>query len=128
MFTGNINNPLDYISYYDVGLLPTYFPAESLPNTVIEYLYCNKPVIATDWAEIPKMIEFENETAGEIIAVKNGKADIGKLYNAMKSYLENNKKLKNHSEIAKKAFSKFEMQKCIDKYIEFFQKICNDAK
>ncbi len=123
IFTGNINNPLDYISNYDVGLLPTYFPAESLPNTVIEYLYCGKPIIATNWAEIPKMIEYNKEKAGEIIPLINGKADVNKLYLAMKSYIENPEKIKIHSSLAKQAFSKFEMQKCINSYIDFFEKI-----
>ena len=126
IFTGNISNPLDYISNYDVGLLPTYFPAESLPNTVIEYLYCKKPVIATHWAEIPQMIKYENENAGEIIPLINGKADGKKLYFAMKSYIEDTEKLKKHSATAKQAFSKFEMQKCTDAYINFFEKIINE--
>jgi glycosyltransferase involved in cell wall biosynthesis len=122
IFTGNINNPLDYISNYDVGLLPTYFPAESLPNTVIEYLYCGKPVVATDWAEIPKMIDYDGKKAGEIIPLKNGKADTEKLYAAMKSYLETPEKLKVQSNLAKQAFQKFEMQKCINAYLNFFEK------
>jgi glycosyltransferase involved in cell wall biosynthesis len=121
IFTGNINNPLDYIANYNVGLLPTYFPAESLPNTVIEYLYCGKPVIATDWAEIPKMIEFEGKNAGEIISLTKGKADVKKLYVAMKSYIEDTEKLNSHSLIAKQAFLKFDMQKCINTYIDFFK-------
>ena len=125
IFTGNVNNPLDYISGFDIGLLPTYFPAESLPNTVIEYLYCAKPVIATNWAEIPKMIEYNGQKAGEIIPLKNGKADIETLYSAMKYYLENPDKLVEHSQIAKQAFSKFDMKKCINAYINFFEKNLN---
>lgn len=127
IFTGNISNPLDYISAYDVGLLPTYFPAESLPNTVIEYLYCGKPVVATNWAEIPKMIDFESEKAGEIIPIKSGKADTEELFLAMKSYLDDHDKLQKHSEIAKKAFQKFEMKKCVNSYINFFKKTIKNA-
>jgi len=123
IFTGKINNPLGYIINFDVGLLPTFFPAESLPNTIIEYLYCKKPVIATDWAEIPKMIEFNNKKAGKIIPLKNNKPDIEQLYLAMKKYIEDQELLVRHSKLAEKAFLKFEMQNCVNEYINFFNQI-----
>jgi len=121
LFTGNISQPIEYIQLFNIGILPTYFPAESLPNTIIEYLYCGKPVIASNWAEIPLMIEFEGEKAGEIIPLNNGKTDIKKLYLSMKSYLTDREKLEKHSNLAKKAFSKFEMKMCTDSYINFFK-------
>jgi glycosyltransferase involved in cell wall biosynthesis len=46
-FHGQIADPLSLISQWDVGLLPTYFAAESLPNTIIEYMYSQIPTIAT---------------------------------------------------------------------------------
>jgi glycosyltransferase involved in cell wall biosynthesis len=127
IFTGNIRKPIDYIKVFNVGLLPTYFPAESLPNTVIEYLYCGKPVIASDWAEIPMMLEFEGELAGELVPLREGKVDTEKLYLAMKSYLKDHEKLTKHSKLAKKAFSKFEMKKCTESYINFFRTFTNNG-
>lgn len=52
-------NTLEYVQHFDVGLLPTLFPHESLPTVVIEYVYCGKPVIASDVGEIEQMIRSE---------------------------------------------------------------------
>ncbi len=121
IFTGPSDKPLREINNFDVGLLPTYYPAESLPNTVIEYLYCGKPVIASDWAEIPFMIDSQIEKAGIIIGITNNKADLLELSNAMSFYIQNKyKKIEEHGKLALQAFEKFKMDKCINGYISFF--------
>jgi len=68
-FLGQQANPLEWIRMFDVGLLPSSY-GESLPNVIVEYLYCNKPVIATDIGESREMITCGNGLMGYIIAKK----------------------------------------------------------
>lgn len=120
IFTGPTDKPLQIIEHFDIGLLPTTYAAESLPNTVIEYLFANKPVIASDWAEIPKMIESPSGLAGIIVPVNDNQVDIKLLSEAFERYLDSPELLKKHSAFADEAFRKFEMQKCITNYMNFF--------
>ncbi len=116
IFTGQTDNPLGWIYHFDAGLLPTYFPAESLPNSIIEYLAMGKPVIATRWAEIPQMINSPHGKAGIIINLKNGKADVSQLYQAMSKYLNDTSLWKKHKHNTQYAFEKFSMEKCYKSY------------
>jgi hypothetical protein len=70
-------------------------------------------------------IDFEGEKAGEIIPFNKGRSDTEKLYLAMKSYLTDREKLTKHSNLAKKAISKFEMNKYVDLYKEI---ICTQTQ
>ena len=122
IFAGATDNPLGWIYHFDVGLLPTYFPAESLPNTVIEYLAMGKPVIATRWAEIPKMLDSGQGSAGVLIDVVDGKADIGQLSEAMQNLLGNRELYDALRQRASLAFRKFSMETCAQKYLDVFSK------
>jgi len=122
IFAGNTNNPLGWIHHFDVGMLPTYYPAESLPNTIIEYLAMGKPVIATDWAEIPNMIGSikGKGKAGILIPLNNKKPDIEALTKAMINLIENKNFYRQLTENTKFAFEKFSMQRCAEKYLKVF--------
>jgi L-malate glycosyltransferase len=122
IFLGAVADPEKYVFHFDVGLLPTYFPAESLPNTIIEYLAFNKPVISTYWAEIPQMIEFDGNYAGTLLKINSGGVDIGHLKDAMSQYLFNEEILKAHTKIAEGAFKKFDLNGCREKYLKIFNK------
>ncbi len=126
VFAGQTDNPLGWIYHFDVGLLPTYFPAESLPNSIIEYLAMGKPVIATDWAEIPQMIDSPKGKAGILIPLANGKPDIEAMADAMLNLIEN----KNlHLQLAKNtkfAFEKFSMERCAEEYLKIFQQVLSN--
>src|SRR6185312_10673278 len=87
-FVGFSSEPLEWINLFDVGLLPSTYPSESLPNVIVEYLRCNKPVIASDAGEIKKMISYMGSDAGIIIPVNEGKVPVAGVLDAMKKYTE----------------------------------------
>jgi glycosyltransferase involved in cell wall biosynthesis len=106
---------------FDVAVLPTYFPGESLPNSVIEYLYASKPVIATDTGDIKNMISHEDQRAGFLIALtSSNRPSSDDLYVAMKAYLTTPELITEHTEIAKLAFQKFDMDSCLESYLELY--------
>lgn len=117
-------NPMEYfswISHFDAGVLLSYFKGESVPNAVIEYLYHGLPVLSTPMGDINKMISSPGGMAGEIVPLKDGKADINTAVLILKKWLDNSEyynQLKNNT---KAAFEKFNMGNIADEYLEIYK-------
>ncbi|MBD2766415.1 glycosyltransferase family 4 protein [Hymenobacter sp. BT664] len=123
-FTGFSRNPIDWVDLFDVGLLPSYFHAESLPNSVAEYLSCGKPVIASRIGEVPAMLESVEGPAGVILDQANWQlSDPNQLTEAMRAYLINPALLAEHKRRAVLAFEKFRMQHCLAAYENLFARV-----
>lgn len=118
-FIDTFTEPLEWMGWeeiFDVGLLPTYFISESLPTVIVEYLFLNKPVIATDIAEIKSMIINDKMSAGITISLKNGKPNVDELKNAMLELMNDTKKYEELKKNTKEFAKRFDMDKCINKY------------
>lgn len=124
IFAGQQSEPERWIQSFNVGLLPTCLTEESLPNSIIEYLACGKPVIATAIGGIPEMIG----QAGILIPLAtNGKADVHELAKAMLALTDATTLglLASHTVAA---FSHFNMVDCAQAYEEAFQFLINASK
>ena len=125
-YIGFASNPDQFISQMDICLLPTYFPGESLPNSIIEYLKAGKPVIASDTAEIPNMLSTGSHLAG-ILVPCNDVVEYVDVLRCMEMYVQDRSLIKRHGELAREAFKKFSIDDCASAYIEVFEKaICRD--
>lgn len=125
IFAGQQSEPERWIQSFDVGLLPTCLAEESLPNTIIEYLACGKPVIATAVGGIPEMIG----QAGVLIPLAaNGKADVSALAAAMSAMTEDNTSLHAFADQTSKAFARFSMDGCVSEYEAMFQSLVSTSK
>lgn len=126
-FVGYSQNPPDWIQHFDVALLPTYYANESTPNVIIEYLCCGKPVIATNYVEIPDMLRVDHNTAGILITLsENGKPNIQDIAQAMLLYVNNKDLWQRHVNFATKAAAKFDMNTCAAAYERFFDTIISN--
>jgi L-malate glycosyltransferase len=122
-FVGYSSSPELWIECFDVGLLPTYFPGESLPNSIIEYLALSKPVVATDIGGIAEMISYQEQKAGFLVELSQaGKADISLLTNAMLTYINDPRLLAKQANLAEQAFEKFKIQNCLESYEKLFER------
>jgi glycosyltransferase involved in cell wall biosynthesis len=123
IFRGYSVDPADEINISDVGILASY--TECLPNSVVEYLLCRKPVIASDVGEISFMIEDQNKNkAGFIVPInREGKPDVDILFKSMLEYVQQPGLILSHSKIATRAASKFDMDTCTGKYEDLFQQL-----
>lgn len=120
-FVGFSDNPVDWIDQCDVCLLPSEFPHESLPTAVMEYLFCAKPVIATDVGEIATMIRAPNgELAGTLLVFEDGQISVEDLSAAMQSYLDDPDLRRRHAALAPAAFVKFDMGTCAAAYARLY--------
>ncbi|RFP66720.1 glycosyltransferase [Hymenobacter lapidiphilus] len=125
-FLGFVNNPIDCVGSLDVGILASSLK-ESLPNSIAEYLFCGKAVISTDVGEIRQMIRTdEGHEAGLLIEFpQEGLADMDLLYQAMHQYATNAVLLAQHQQLARQAFTKFDMSRCIAAYTQLYQESIN---
>jgi glycosyltransferase involved in cell wall biosynthesis len=127
-FVGYSSEPEYWIESFDVGLLPTSFPGESLPNSVIEYLSLGKPVIATEVGGIPEMVNYEGQLAGFLIKLnQDGRADVPSMTDAMLKYISDPNLLEQHSCLAKQAFDKFRIETCTESYESLFREVISTA-
>lgn len=123
LFCGPTTKPLEVVQAFTVGLLPTYLPQEEMPFTIIEYLACGKPVIATPKGAIPEMLEIEGEVAGEIVPFgKDGRADVVMLEKAMEQFVIDARYQAQKALLAQKAFEKFDIKNTVKQYYNLYQK------
>ena len=127
-FAGFSTNPVDWISTFDAGLLPSEFPHESLPTAVMEYLYCGKPVIATDVGEIATMLRAPSgELAGQLLDFDEGRVSVDQLTAAMQAYLDDPELRRRHAALAPAAFAKFDMAQCATAYVRLYAEVATSS-
>ncbi len=119
-FTGFVENNIEWINIFDVGLLPTYAKTENFTFSIVEYLYCGKPSVATNHGEISTTLDADGKKAGILIQLKNGRPDVLELSKAMQVYLDDERIYREHSLLAPVALKKFESEKAISEYEEVF--------
>lgn len=120
-FLGYKDSVRPFIEEAHIGLLPSYYPAESLPNTIIEFLFCGKPVIATRIGAIPEMLDAGNGTAGTIIDLDEGRRlSPNSVAEAIEQYLHYPERIALQSAQALLAAEKFSLEKCAQSYRDLY--------
>ena len=123
-FAGFSPDPVEWIERFDVGLLPTEFPHESLPTVVMEYLFCGKAVIATDVGEIGEMLRAPGGAlAGTLLDFDGDQISADQLAAAMQAYLDDPALRRRHAALAPAAFAKFDMGKCAAAYARLYAEV-----
>ncbi|MBO3272477.1 glycosyltransferase family 4 protein [Hymenobacter defluvii] len=122
-FTGRVPNPDFYMAGSDVGLLPSYFPSEALPLSVIEYMTYGLPTIATGIGGIPELIARPQQEAGLLVTIdtQTGMPSVGELATAMQRYIQDQPLYISHAVQARQLSASFTMKACADQYEEVFQ-------
>lgn len=125
IFHGYKENVSEFIRMSDVGILATYYDAESLPNVIMEFLSEGKPVISTTIGEIPEMLEVGGgKKAGVLINTTRGvPPEQSEIRNAILYYHNRPDRLKRDSKRALMASRKFGMDECVVAYKAVFEKI-----
>ncbi|MCX6253812.1 MAG: glycosyltransferase family 4 protein [Bacteroidia bacterium] len=122
-FLGQISDPFPIISIMNVGLLPSYFQGESMPMVIIEYLSCNVPIIASDLGSIREMIQYKNQSAGQLLPPSfNQLETISELTKSMQKYIDDTGLYLNHKNNCSICFEQFDIEIISEKYEELFSK------
>ncbi len=121
-FLGEQMNPIEWVQIADIGILPTYFPGESCPSTIVEYMACGIPIVSTNIGEIPNMIRFNNELGGMLFDLtSNGKPSVSEVKDALKQlYSDTNIRIEM-GKIGLKAFEKFNIKNATYSYMKVYQ-------
>ena len=97
IITGWVTNVDKYIPAFDIAVLPSKW--EGFGLVLIEYMACDKPIIATNVGGIKDIIK-DNEN-GLLISIESGKELVNKILELVKNnslkinMIENNKKYRN---------------------------------
>lgn len=125
LFHGFQDDVRNFILNAHIGLLPSYYVAESLPNSVIEYVLCGKPVIASNAGAIPEMLDANGIIAGTIIELKEQTIQTADLELAIETFIKYPETVNLKSRIALQAAEKFRIDSCRDAYLQVFQQLIN---
>lgn len=125
VFAGHQTDTSSWISEFDVGLLPSYFTAESLPNVVIECQAQGKPVIGTSVGGIPEMLEHEGSPCGILVPLNQstGRADVDALASAMKWLMDDAATYQQMSACAFTAYTRYSPERCCAAYTALFEEV-----
>ncbi|MGQ4680127.1 glycosyltransferase [Paenibacillus polymyxa] len=125
-FVMNLHEPSEWIGWvkiFDVALLPTYFISESLPNSIIEYLAYNKPVITTNIGEIKQMIYSEkvDKFAGILLELNDeGIVNTDDIYTSMLTLQNDSQKYEELKSNTALLFKQFSMRNFAREYFNVF--------
>lgn len=121
---GHQQQPEKWIADFDIGLLPTYLPGESLPNSIIEYLAHAVPVIATPVGGIAEMLTTPQGVAGVLVGQEpDGRADVSSLAEAMAALITRHDLRAELSLRAKAAASRYDLDSCVRAYEQMFAEL-----
>ena len=118
-FLGARSNPMSILSEYQVGLLPSTFKAESLPNTVIEYQASGLATVATAIGEIPQLIQQNDRQAGVLIGPNNQKQMAEEIASACMKYITCPELLADHRGHAIQLRHRFNVEWTAQAYLDF---------
>ena len=114
IFTGWVKNVEECIPAFDIAVLPSKW--EGFGLVLIEYMACNKPIVASSVGGIKDII----------IDNKNGllfkKEDYKELSEKIKILIGNNNLAKNFVQTNKEYRKKYDIKNLIEKHIELFEK------
>jgi glycosyltransferase involved in cell wall biosynthesis len=117
-YVGAVDDVFPILLKSDVGLLPSFFPQESLPTVVAEYLLCRVPAIVTEIGEAPVMLESGAGAAGIVIGFSNGRADVAALASAMYAYVTKPELFAEHQRRTSIAAKRFSVEYMLREYSE----------
>lgn len=102
----------DRLSHYDVFLFPTLWKSEGHAGALIDAQCCGLATIATDWNSNAEFVRSNYN--GEILSANNS-TELGK---AMKMYINNRSKLREHQQNAFKNAKRYHIDHIAPLYLE----------
>lgn len=120
----NVSDVSEFYSNVDLTVFPSLLN-ESLPNTIIESLAFNIPVITTDVGDIPTMlVSQKNELAGVLIE-QNEQTLTASLTSEIEQLIQNEVTYRALVSFTEEAFRKFDITRCALEYFSIFEKSIN---
>jgi len=113
---------IDHLNQSHLAALPSYYQAESMPNSIIEYLACGKPVITTDNGAIKDMLSYNGQYAGTVLKLVDNKVRVKDIEQTILEYIIHPEQIEEKSKIAVNAFDKFDVKHYGNNYNALFSR------
>lgn len=122
-FCGFRSNIRDYYAMSDLGFLPSRFEGESFPLVIIDSLYANKPVLASNIGEIEGMLEEDGEVAGAVFNLNEMSIPVEEVAVLICKFATDEEFYKKSVMAIKKVILKYDPKKMIDKYDVIYREV-----
>ena len=119
-------NVRDFFATADVGLLPSEFEGESFPLVLIDCLYCERPMIATDIGEVRNQLKTpDGDMAGVLLSLRDGHVVLEELADAICDLADNLERYEEVKSRCRAAAEKFHMEHVAEQYMEVYRNTVN---
>lgn len=112
IITGWVNDIEKYIPIFDIAILPSKW--EGFGLVIVEYMACNKPIIASNVGGIKNIIK--NNKNGFLIETE----DYKELSKKITKLIENKEQIDKFNKENKKIINKYNIEKLVEKHIKIF--------
>ena len=114
----------DYFATSDCGLLPSEFAGESFPLTIIDCLYCGRPMIVTDLGESANELrDAEGGLAGIVLPLTDGRLAPERLADAIRTLADDPAALAQYASRTASAAEKFHIDRVAEAYMRLYRDI-----
>lgn len=122
-FCGFRSNIRDYYAMSDLGFLPSRFEGESFPLVIIDSLYANKPVLASNVGEIEEMLQEDGEFAGAVFNLCEMSIPVEEVAALICKFATDEEFYKKSVMAIQKVILKYDPKKMIDKYDVIYKEV-----
>lgn len=127
-FLGFQASPCDVYAAADLGILPTFYPGESQPLTLLECLAVGRPFLTTCVGETSAMLSTPEGMAGVTIPLVNGKVDVAQFAAAILTYCTDTARHERDCGLAKIASQAFSGEAMALAYEQLYRRALNGMR
>jgi glycosyltransferase involved in cell wall biosynthesis len=127
-FLGFQAAPCDVYAASDLGILPTFYPGESQPLTLLECLAAGKPFLTTCGGETSAMLSTPDGMAGVTIPLVNGKVDLAQYADAILTYCTDTARYDRDCGLALIASQAFSGERMAQAYEQLYRRALNSKR
>jgi glycosyltransferase involved in cell wall biosynthesis len=122
-FCGFKSNIRDYFAMSDLGFLPSRFEGESFPLVIIDSLYANRPVLASNIGEISSMLRVDESCAGALFDLDNMQIPTNSVASLIVRFATDKVFYEKCSEAISKVITQHDPKEMITKYDAVYNEI-----
>lgn len=119
----------EYLASSHLGLLPTYFPGESYPLVLIQYIFAGIPVVVSNIGEIENMISSPTgELGGGLIELHNGMINTNDLRDEIIKMVIDSEHYRKHADVIKELAGKYKIEKTAQQYCDVYTTVLQSPR
>lgn len=122
-FCGFQSNIRDYFAMSDLGFLPSRFEGESFPLVIIDCLYANRPVLASNVGEIYSMLHDGDLCAGGVFDLEVMQIPLETLAGLIAKFASDEDFYNEALMAIPKIITKYDPRVMIEKYSEVYKEV-----